>query len=149
MSSINPLLQSFETAPFSKIKPEHFKPAIESAIEMAKEEIEAITRATGEPDFENTVEALEFAGSELDRITSIFFNLNSAETNDQIQKIAQEVSPILTDFKNDIILNKSLFDKVKKVYDQKDSLELTVEQDVRPEWGQPFERKTTAAAGDR
>ena len=128
MSSINPLLQSFETAPFSKIKPEHFKPAIESAIEMAKEEIEAITRATGEPDFENTVEALEFAGSELDRITSIFFNLNSAETNDQIQKIAQEVSPILTDFKNDIILNKSLFDKVKKVYDQKDSLELTVEQ---------------------
>ena len=123
MSTINPLLQSFETAPFSRIKPEYFKPAIISAIETAKEEIEAITKSSEEPDFENTVEALEFAGSELDRITSIFFNLNSAETNDQIQKIAQEVSPILTDFKNDIILNKSLFDKVKKVYDQKDSLE--------------------------
>lgn len=128
MSTINPLLQSFETAPFSKIKPEHFKPAIISAIETAKAEMDAITKASEEPDFENTIEALEFAGSQLDRITSIFFNLNSAETNDEIQKIAQEISPILTDFKNDIILDKALFEKVKKVYDQRESLELSVEQ---------------------
>lgn len=128
MSHINPLLEPFETAPFSKIKPEHFKPAIEEAIETAKSEIGSIVADPNEPDFENTVEALEFAGSQLDRITSIFFNLNSAETNDQIQQIAQEISPSLTDFKNDIILNKELFERVKKVYDQKESLMLTVEE---------------------
>jgi len=128
MSIINPLLEPFETAPFSRIKPEHFKPAIEEAISAAKAEIESIVADPHEPDFENTVEALEFAGSQLDRVTSIFFNLNSAETNDQIQQIAQEISPSLTDFKNDIILNKKLFDRVKQVYDKKDSLILTVEE---------------------
>src|SRR5690606_3938538 len=128
MSTTNPLLESFETAPFSEIRPEHFRPAIETAIYTAKEEIAAITGNQKDPDFENTVEALEFAGSQLDRITSIFFNLNSAETNDQIQEIAQEISPILSDFKNDIILNKDLFEKVQKVYEQKDVLDLNVEQ---------------------
>src|SRR5690606_31195314 len=128
MSTINPLFETFETAPFSRIKPEHFKPAIERAISEAKAEIENITADSNEPDFENTVEALEFAGSQLDRVTSIFFNLNSAETNDEIQKIAQEISPALTDFKNDIILNKELFERVKQVYDNREKLILSVEE---------------------
>ncbi|MGB7842169.1 MAG: M3 family metallopeptidase [Salinimicrobium sp.] len=128
MIPTNPLLDSFETAPFSSIKTAHFKPAIEEAIRMAKMEIEKITSSPVTPTFINTVEALEYSGNKLDRVTSIFFNLNSAETNDEIQKLAQEVSPILTDFKNDIIQDPELFKRVKAVYDQKDELKLTVEQ---------------------
>ncbi|MCC8360867.1 M3 family metallopeptidase [Salinimicrobium sediminilitoris] len=124
----NPLLEPFDTAPFMKIKTEHYKPAIEEAIKEAKEDIRKITASNEPPTFENTVEALEFAGEQLDRITSIFFNINSAETNDEIQKLAQEISPVLTDFKNDIIQDPELFRKVKEVYKQKDSLNLNVEQ---------------------
>lgn len=130
MMNQNPLLEPFIHAPFSKIKPEHFKPAIEEAILMAKKEIEKITSSTEPATFSNTLEELEFAGETLDRITSIFFNLNSAETNDQIQQLAQEISPILTDFKNDLIQDPELFERVKTVYDQKDELGLTVEQDT-------------------
>lgn len=128
MAQTNPLLAPFENAPFSKIKTEHFQPAIEVAIDLARKEIDAITASKVTPNFENTIEALEFAGSKLDRITSIFFNLNSAETNDEIQQLAQEISPVLTDFKNDIIQNPELFDKVKQVYDQQDQLDLSIEQ---------------------
>ncbi|WBL26159.1 M3 family metallopeptidase [Zunongwangia sp. HGR-M22] len=128
MSTDNPLLQDFNYAPFSKIETEHFKPAITEAIQLAKAEIEAIASAETEPTFQNTIEELEFAGEKLDRVTSIFFNLNSAETNAEIQKIAQEVSPLLSEFSNDIILNEDLFKRVKSVYDQKDQLDLTTEQ---------------------
>ncbi|MFD0977732.1 M3 family metallopeptidase [Salinimicrobium gaetbulicola] len=128
MASTNPLLQPFETAPFSKIKTEHFQPAIHEAIDLAKKEIEKITHSKEEPTFENTIEALEFAGSKLDRITSIFFNLNSAETNDEIQQLAQEISPVLTDFKNDIIQNTELFERVKQVFDKQENSDLSIEQ---------------------
>ena len=128
MIPTNPLLDSFKTAPFSKIKTAHFKPAIEEAIRMAKMEIEKITSSPVTPTFENTVETLEFSGNKLDRVTSIFFNLNSAETNDEIQKLAQEISPVLTDFKNDIIQDPELFKRIKAVYDQKEEFNLTVEQ---------------------
>ena len=128
MKNNNPLLQDFETAPFSAIKNEHFKPAILKAIELARMEIEDIADNEEEPTFRNSIEDLEFSGKKLDRITSIFYNLNSAETNEEIQRIAQEVSPILSEFKNDIILNKSLFERVKTVYEQKDDLDLNVEQ---------------------
>ena len=128
MAQHNPLLETFEHAPFSRIKTEHFQPAIEKAIGMSKKEIEEITSSAEAPDFNNTIEALEFAGSQLDRITSIFFNLNSAETNDEIQKLAQEISPVLTDFKNDIIQDSELFERVKQVYDQKEQLDLSIEQ---------------------
>ncbi|MBQ4914075.1 M3 family metallopeptidase [Maribacter sp. MMG018] len=124
----NPLLQKFDTAPFSNIKNEHFKPAFLQAMEDAREEINAITENTEAPTFENTIEALEFSGQQLDRISSIFFNLNSAETNEEIQKIAQEVSPLLSEFSNDITLNEKLFKRIKTVYEQLDSLELNVEQ---------------------
>ena len=125
---MNPLLSPFDTAPFSQIKNEHFKPAFLKSIEDARAEIDAITENTDAPTFENTIEALEFSGQQLDRISSVFFNLNSAETNEEIQKIAQEVSPLLSEFGNDITLNEALFKRVKAVYDQKDSLDLTVEQ---------------------
>ena len=113
----NPLLQTFDTAPFSKVKNEHFLPAIKELIEVTKAEIELITSNTEPPTFENTVEALENTGLQLDRVTSIFFNLNSAETNEEIQKIAQEVSPLLSEFGNDILLNELLFKRVKEVFD--------------------------------
>src|SRR5690606_8183852 len=102
--------------------------AFKVAIENARLEIEAITNSSDAPSFENTIEALEFTGEQLDRISSIFFNLNSAETSDIIQKIAQEVSPLITDFSNDITLNEDLFKRVKAVYDSKDTLDLTTEQ---------------------
>lgn len=118
----------YNTAPFSQIKETDFLPAFKVAIENARLEIEAITNSSDAPSFENTIEALEFTGEQLDRISSIFFNLNSAETSDIIQKIAQEVSPLITDFSNDITLNEDLFKRVKAVYDSKDTLDLTTEQ---------------------
>jgi oligopeptidase A len=125
---MNPLLNDFNTAPFSKISNSHYKPAIEKAIEIAKVEIDEIIKNSEKPSFENTTVALDFSGEKLNRITSIFFNLNSAETNDEIQQIAQEVSPILSAFGNDITLNENLFKRVKSVFDVKASLNLSSEQ---------------------
>jgi Zn-dependent oligopeptidase len=118
----------YNTAPFSKIKNEDFLPAFQKGIELAKAEIDAIIRNPIKPTFENTIEALAFSGDVLDRISSIFFNLNSAETNDEIQKIAQEVSPLLSEFGNDVRLNPDLFARVKTVYEQREKLNLNPEQ---------------------
>jgi Zn-dependent oligopeptidase len=118
----------YDTAPFSKIKNEDFLPAFIEGIALAKAEIDAIVQNEETPTFKNTIEALDFSGYTLDRLSSIFFNLNSAETNDEIQKIAQEVSPLLSDFGNDIRLNAELFAKVKAVHEQKASLNLNPEQ---------------------
>ena len=128
----NPLLEHFNTryssAPFSQLKTNHFKPAFIEGIKNAKSEIDAITNNKSVPTFENTIEALEFSGQQLDRISSIFFNLNSAETNDEIQNIAQEVSPMLSEFSNDITLNEALFKRVQLVNEIKEELNLTPEQ---------------------
>lgn len=118
----------YDTAPFSQIKNEDYLPAFQEGIALAKAEIDAIVANADKPTFENTIEALDFSGYTLDRLSSIFFNLNSAETNDEIQKIAQEVSPLLSEFGNDITLNADLFAKVKAVYEQKGSLNLNPEQ---------------------
>lgn len=129
---MNPLLENFNTpfntAPYSKIKNEHYKPAFEFAISKAKEEVDAITSNTDDPTFENTIEALDFSGRLLNTISKIFFNVNSAETSDEIQEIANEVSPLLSEFSNDIGLNEELFKRIKTVYEQKDNLNLTPEQ---------------------
>ena len=125
---MNPLLNHFDTAPFSKIKNEHYKPAIEKAIELAKTEISAIVENVEKANFQNTIVALDFTGEKLNQITSIFFNLNSAETNDEIQKIAQEISPWLSEFRNDITLNEALFHKVKSVFDNRENLNLSPEE---------------------
>ena len=130
IENMNPLLQDFKTAPFSKISNDNYKPAIQKGIEMATAEIDAIIHNSETATFENTTVALEFAGEKLNRITSIFFNLNSAETNDEIQKIAQEVSPWLSKFGNDITLNEALFERVKTVFDAKETLDLTLEQNM-------------------
>lgn len=116
------------TAPFCKIKLSDYKVAFEKTIALARNEISNITNNIEAPTFQNTIEALDYSGEQLDRLSSIFFNLNSAETCDEMQKIAQEVSPLLTEFSNDIALNEELFKRVKAVYDQKDILELTTEQ---------------------
>jgi Zn-dependent oligopeptidase len=118
----------FDTAPFSSINIKDFKPAFIENIQSARAEIDAITNNLETPTFENTIEALEFSGNALDRLSSIFFNLNSAETSDEMQKIAQEVTPLLTEFGNDITLNEELFKRIKIVYEQKESLNLSTEQ---------------------
>jgi peptidyl-dipeptidase Dcp len=116
------------TAPFSQIKIEDYFPAFQEGIALAKAEIDSIVNNQEAPTFENTILAMEFSGEILDRLSSIFFNLNSAETNDEMQKIAQEVSPLLAEFGNDITLNAELFAKIKAVYNQKESLNLNPEQ---------------------
>ena len=118
----------YDTAPFSQIKNEDYLPAFQKGIALAKAEIEAIVNNSEKPTFENTIETLAFSGNTLDRISSVFFNLNSAETSDEMQKIAQEVSPLLSEFGNDVRLNAALFAKVKAVYEQKEALNLNPEQ---------------------
>ena len=128
--SENILLQNFDIAPFDAIQNEDYKPAIEAAIAQARQEIDLITNNPEPATFENTIAALDYAGYQLDRVTSIFFNLNSAETNETIQKTAQEVYPLLSEFSNDITLNEALFKRVKNVYDSRESLDLTREEEV-------------------
>ncbi len=118
----------YNTASFSKINLSDYKEAFEKTIELARTEIDSIVNNTEIPNFSNTIEALDYSGEQLDRLSNIFFNLNSAETCDEMQKIAQEVSPLITAFSNDIALNEDLFKRVKAVYDQKDTLNLTTEQ---------------------
>src|SRR5690606_29928612 len=113
ISMNNPLLEPFDRAPFAHIRNEHFVPALEKAIAEARAEIDAIAENPEPPSFENTLEALDYAGSQLDRISSIFFNLNAAETNAEMQLMAQEISPMLSEFKNDIGLNRELFSRIK------------------------------------
>ena len=118
----------YQTPPFSKIKLENYKPAFISAVDEAKKEIDEITNNPEEPNFKNTIETLTQSGEKLSRISSIFFNLNSAETCDELQQIAQEVSPLLSEFNSDVKLNKELFQRIKKVYDNQENEELNPEQ---------------------
>ncbi|MCP2039283.1 M3 family metallopeptidase [Chryseobacterium sp. HSC-36S06] len=130
----NPLLENFNTkhhsAPFHDFKEEHFLPAFQELIKISEKEIDAIVEDPAEPTFENVIEVLAFSGEKLDVVSGIFFNLNSAETNDEIQKIAQEVSPLLTDFSAKISQNEKLFGKIKKVYDEKEKYDLNEEQQM-------------------
>src|SRR5690606_13583890 len=116
------------SAPFHDIKEEHFLPAFRELIRQAEDEINAIVNNPEPPDFGNVVETLAYSGAQLDVVSNIFFNLNSAETNDEIQKIAQEVSPMLTEFSAKISQNEQLFAKINEVYNQKDQYELDSEQ---------------------
>ena len=124
----NILLSAFDTAPFSQIKTTDYEPAFNEAINQAKAEIQQIITNTDAPTFENTIETMAFSGMQLDRISNIFFNLNSAETNEELQKIAQIVAPKLSAFGNDISLNPELFKRVKQVFDTVDKSTLTTEQ---------------------
>ena len=128
----NPFLQPYntphDTTPFDRIKISDYEPAIREGMRVEDEEIKAITENTEEPDFGNTILALEHSGKLLDKVTTVFFNLMSAETNDELDAIAEKLMPELTEHSNNISLNPVLFEKVKKVYENKDCLELTAEE---------------------
>ena len=130
----NPLLQTFTTkhnsAPFNEIKEEHFLPAFQELIKLSEKEIHEIVNNSEEANFKNVIEALAFSGDQLEIVSSIFFNLNSAETNDEIQKIAQEVSPLLTEYSAKISQNEKLFAKINKVYNEKEKYHLNEEQQM-------------------
>ena len=131
-ADVNPLLVE-STAPhgapqFTQITNEHYKPAFEQAVREARAAIAAIVGNAQAPTFANTIEALEFSGRRLDRISNIFFNLNEAHTNDTMQALALELSPMLTEFSNDVSLDPKLFARVKAVYDRRESLGLNAEQ---------------------
>jgi len=128
----NPLLTE-STAPFGapqfdKIRNEHYLPAFEQGIAEAKAEIDAIVANQEEPTFENTIEAMEYAGATLDRVAGIFYNLMEANTNDEMQQIAEQVSPMLTEYSMYVSLNNDLFQKVKAVYEKRNELGLDQDQ---------------------
>lgn len=128
----NPLLKEFKTpfesAPFSKIKIEHFIPAIQEAIKIALREIDEITEQKEDPTFQNTLEKLEKCGKLIGRNTLLLFNLNSAETSDELQQTAQQASPQLTKFQNDLRLNDKLFERIQIVYRNENRNQLSAEQ---------------------
>ena len=128
----NPLLTEsklpYGAPQFDKIRNEHYLPAFEKGIAEAKAEIDAIVDNPEEPTFKNTVEAMEYAGQKLERVSGIFFNLMEADTDDEMQKIAEEVSPKLTEYSMYVSLNDKLFQRVKAVYEKKDSLNLEPDQ---------------------
>ena len=118
----------YNAAPFSRFTATDYLPAIEKAIAESLAQINSITQNPEPASFKNTIEALAYTGLELDRLTAMFFNLNSAETNDALQAEAQRISPLLTDYGNDIRLNEALFQRVKAIYTQREQLSLTAEQ---------------------
>lgn len=131
-TEINPLLEAWSgphAAPaFDRFRNEDYMPAFQQALKEARAEVEAIVTNPDEPTFANTIEALEFSGRQLDDLCNLFFNLNEACTDDEMQRIALEVSPLLTAFSNDVSLNPALFDRVRKVYEKRADLILTAEQ---------------------
>ena len=128
----NPLLMEsaapFGAPEFDKIKNEHYLPAFEAAIAEAKAEIDAIVANPDEPTFENTIEAMEYSGETLNNVASIFYNLMEANTNDELQQIAEAISPMMTEYSMYVSLNPILFERVKAVYEKKEELGLEKDQ---------------------
>ncbi|MGL4331470.1 MAG: M3 family metallopeptidase [Bacteroidales bacterium] len=128
----NPFLGKYktlhETVPFDKIKFEHYEPAFDEGMKRHEKEIDAIVNNPAAPTFENTIVALEKSGDLLTRVSSVFFNLNSSESSDQMMDLSQKLSPKLSEHSNNINLNEKLFERVKAVYDQKDKLGLNAEE---------------------
>ena len=128
----NPLLtvssDMYGAPQFDKIRNEHYIPAFKAGIEEAKAEIDAITSNPAAPDFANTIEALEYSGRTLDRVSGIFYNVMEADTDDEKQAIAEEIAPMMTEYSMYVSLNKPLFDRIKAVYAMKDSLGLAPDQ---------------------
>ena len=128
----NPLLSNEETPygvpAFDKIRLEHYMPAFKEAIKQQNEEIDAIVNNTEAPTFENTIVALDRCGSLLNHVSGAFYNVLEADGNDEMNAIAEEISPMLSELSDGIILNQALFERVKAVYDQRHDLNLTPEQ---------------------
>ena len=131
-NEMNPFLSNyttpFEVPPFNLIKTEHFMPAFIEGIKKQTEVIDGIVNSSVVPDFENTIAALDYSSDLLTKVSSVFFNLTSSDTNDSLKAIAREVSPLLSKHRDDISLNAGLFAKVKAVYETKDELNLNTEQ---------------------
>jgi len=129
---MNTILQDFNTpfntVPFDKISNSDFLPALKEAIDLAKDEVKKIKENKDTPDFNNTIVALEYSSIKVELVSNIFFNLHSAESNDELQKLAKEFSPMLTKYSNDILLDNELFLRVKTVFDKKDELNLNSEE---------------------
>jgi len=130
-NSSNPLLQEFntpfQTPPFRKIKVKHYMPAFKEAINQHNEEIETIAENKEEPSFKNTIVALDNSGILLSKVGGIFYNLLAANTSDELQKVAEEVSPLLSKHSDDVMLNKKLFKRIKSVYEKREKLNLSTE----------------------
>lgn len=128
----NPLLSKLntphESAPFDKIKIEHYEPAFLEGMKLHDKEIVAIANNPAPATFSNTIEALEHSGHLLNFVSNVFFNVNSAESNDAMMDLSQKMSPLLTEHGNNINLNEKLFARIKAVYEQRDKLSLTNEQ---------------------
>ena len=128
----NPLMQRFDTPfgvpPFDKIKNNHYKPALEWAMALHKQEIDSIANQFAEPTFENTIEGMDRAGWELTKVSNIFYNLAQAHTNDTLKMLEEEMAPVLAKHYDYILLNSKLFSRVKSVYDGQNSLKLTEAQ---------------------
>lgn len=128
----NPLLQEstlpYGAPQFDKIKSEHYMPAFKEGIAQAKAEIDAIVANSAQPDFENTIEAMERSGKTLNKVSSIFFNLLEADSDETLQQIAEEVSPLLNDYQMYVSLNEKLFARVKSVWERKEDLGLAQDQ---------------------
>ncbi|GAB2541104.1 M3 family metallopeptidase [Spirosoma aerophilum] len=127
----NPFLSSYttphKTAPFDKIKNADYMPALKEGLAQARKDIDVIVNNPAKPTFENTIISLERSGDLLGKVTSVLFNLNSAETTPELQKIVKEASPLLSEYNNDITLNAKLFSRIKTVYEQRSSLKLDPE----------------------
>ena len=102
------------TVPFDKIRTEHYEPAIKEGIKLQNEEIDALINNPEEPNFQNTIAAYERSGELLQRVHTVFGNLLSAETNDDLQELAKVIMPMLSEHHNNISLNKALFARIKK-----------------------------------
>jgi peptidyl-dipeptidase Dcp len=129
----NPFFAPYETPfqvpPFDRIQVTHYMPAFERGIAEQKKEIEGIRDNRDAPTFANTVEAMEHSGELLTRVSDVFYNLNSAETNDEMQAIARDIAPKLSSLNDDIYLDPKLFARVKAIYDKRDKMKLTAEQE--------------------
>lgn len=130
----NPFFEAYktphETIPFNSIKTEHYLPAFEESMKQQTKEIDTIITNTEIPSFENTIVAIEQSGLFLNKVSSPFYNLLSSETSDELQTIAEAISPLMSEHSNSIRLNEKLFDRIKVVYNQKDELKLTAEQQM-------------------
>ena len=128
----NPFFSAYENEygapPFDKIKTEHYMPAFKEGIKQHQAEIDAIANSSDEPTFANTIEALDYSGDLLNKVNAVFFNLYSSTSNEEMEKIATEVSPLLSEHNDNMYLNEKLFEKVKTLYNNKAKLGLTAEQ---------------------
>jgi len=128
----NPFFKAWDTPygapPFAEIKTEHFLPAFEKAIAMHKAEVDAIANADSLPTFKTTIEQLELSGAELTRVARVFFNLTGTESNEEMQALQRQISPMLTRHSNEIQMNDALFQRIKKVYEERNASDLNAEQ---------------------